>query len=248
MARMCEVCGKKAAMGNSVAHRGKAKYLGGVGTKINAAGPELSAGELDRLVQETTAAGRGASWLALCGSLPPGAPADLYARVVARGRGAGSRVAVDSSGAALEATLVEGPDLIKPNLEELAVLVGRGLSSFGDVLEAAKEVRAEGVGAVLVSLGADGAVLADGEGALHADTPPFTPRSTVGAGDALLAGYLFAEGDGREAALVEAVAWGAAAARLPGSRGPGPSDLDRGAVRIHKSMDVRRVLKGEAPR
>jgi 1-phosphofructokinase len=223
---------------------------GGVGTKINALGPRLSEGELELLLGTTADTGRrGAAWLAVCGSLPPGAPADLYARAVGLGREAGCRVAVDSSGTSLAVALEAGPDLVKPNLEELAELVGRRLSTFGDVLTAAKEVRARGAGTVLVSLGADGAVLVDEGGALHADTPPFTPSSTVGAGDALLAGFLFAAGerDGREAALVEAVAWGAAAAGLPGSRGPTPEDLDREAVRLHEELDLERELKGEAP-
>jgi 1-phosphofructokinase len=223
----------------------------GVVTKINASGPRLSGEELDRVLDETTSAARGAAWLAACGSLTPGAPADFYARVVSVGREAGCRVAVDSSGTSMQAALEEGLDLIKPNLEELSEIVGRKLDTFGDILEAAKEVRAGGVGVVLVSLGADGAVLLDEEGALHADTPPFTPRSTVGAGDSLLAGFLFAVGDqgaDRETALVEAVAWGAAAARLPGSRGPTPGDLDRGTVSLHTDLDLERKLKGEAPR
>lgn len=219
----------------------------GVGTKINAAGPELSEGELDLLLDKTAEAANDATWLAVCGSLPSGAPTDIYARVVSLARDAGCRTAVDSSGPPLAETLEEGPDLIKPNLEELAELVGRDLVTFGDVLEAGKEVRARGVGAVLVSLGADGAVLLDEEGTLHADTPPFTPRSTVGAGDSLLAGYLFAAED-RESALVESVAWGAAATRLPGSRGPTPEDLDREAVSLHEEFDMERKLKGEAPR
>lgn len=219
----------------------------GVGTKINASGPQLSGAELDELLEATAAAAEGATWLAVCGSLPPGTPKDLYARVVAVAREAGCRVAIDSSGSPLEVALQEGPDLIKPNLEELSELVGRRLATFGEVLAAAGEIHARGVASVLVSLGADGAVLVDAEGALHADTPPFTPRSTVGAGDSLLAGFLFAVGD-RAGALIEAVAWGAAAARLPGSRGPRPEDLDREAVTLHEEFDLQRTLKGEAPR
>lgn len=219
----------------------------GVVTKINASGPRLSGGEVDRLVAETAAAAEGADWLAVCGSLPPETPPDFCARVVAPAREAGCRVAVDTSGPPLAAALEAGPDLIKPNLEELSELVSRELFTLGDVLAAAKEVRAGGVGTVLVSLGADGAVLYDAEGALYADTPPFTPRSTVGAGDALLAGYLFAAGE-REAGLVESVAWGAGAARSPGSRGPAPGDLDREAVRLYTELNLERKLKGEAPR
>ncbi len=219
----------------------------GVVTKVNAAGPVLSEEEVDRVLAEVSDAAHGAEWLAVCGSLPPGTPKDLYARVVSLGREAGCRVAVDSSGPPLESALGAGPDLIKPNLEELSELAGRRLETFGDVLAAAKDVRNRGAHTVLVSLGADGAILFDEKGALHADTPPFTPRNTVGAGDSLLAGFLFAA-DEREASLVEAVAWGAAATRLPGSRGPGPEDLDREAVRLHENFEKERRLKGEAPR
>jgi 1-phosphofructokinase len=214
-------------------------------TKINAGGPTLSEEEVERLLEETAAAARGADWLAACGSLSPGAPEDLFARVVAAGHEAGCRVAVDSSGAPLAAALEAEPDLIKPNAEELAELVGKPLATFGDVLAAAEEVRARGVARVLISLGADGAILLDESGALHAETPPFVPRSTVGAGDALLAGFLSVGGEG-EPALVEAVAWGAAAAQLPGSRGPSPTDLDRGAVRVQDIFDTKRRLKGDA--
>ena len=214
-------------------------------TKINAGGPTLSEEEVERLLEETAAAARGADWLAACGSLSPGTPEDLYARVVAAGHEAGCRVAVDGSGAPLAAALEAEPDLIKPNGEELAELVGKPLATFGDVLAAAEEVRARGVARVLISLGADGAILLDESGALHAETPPFVPRSTVGAGDALLAGFLSVGGEGKPA-LVEAVAWGAAAAQLPGSRGPTPTDLDRGVVSVQDTFDTKRRLKGEA--
>lgn len=230
---------------------------GGVGTKINASGPRLSREELERLLDKTAEVAGGASWLVLCGSLPPGAPSDLHARAAIMGRESGCRVAVDTSGPPLGAVFETGadaaPDLIKPNLEELAELSGRELHTFGDVAGAAEDVRGRGVGTVLVSLGADGAILVDGEGFLHADTPPFTPASTVGAGDALLAGFLFrsleaGDAESRQASLIEAVAWGAAATRLPGSRGPGPGDLDREAVSLHTDLDRERILKGEAPR
>jgi 1-phosphofructokinase len=213
-------------------------------TKVNAGGPELSASEVEVLLEKTAAAVSGADWLAVCGSLPPGAPKDLLARAIEAARAAGCRAAADSSGAPLAVALDAGPDLIKPNTEELAELVGRELLTFGDVLAAAEEARSRGAGSVLVSMGADGAILLDGDGALHAGTDPFVPRSTVGAGDALLAGFLAAGGDG-EAALVEAVAWGAAAAQLPGSRGPRPEDVDRKAVNVHVTIDTNKALKGE---
>jgi 1-phosphofructokinase len=97
---------------------------------------------------------------------------------------------------------------------------------------------------VLASLGADGALLVDDEGALHGEAHVANPRSTVGAGDALLAGFLAGGGAGARA-LREGLAWGAAAVSLPGSRMPTPSDLDHTAVRLHPSVDTNRLLKGQ---
>ncbi|MGH3087527.1 MAG: 1-phosphofructokinase family hexose kinase, partial [Rubrobacteraceae bacterium] len=217
---------------------------GGVGTKINAPGPTLSKEEMELLTKETANTAKGSEWLAVCGSLPTGTDPSLYAALVGVAREAGCRVAADTSGEPLRAAIEAGPDLVKPNHEELAELVGRKLKNFGDVLEAAKEVRAAGVGAVLVSLGPDGAILVGEEGAFHAETPPFTPKSTVGAGDSLLSGFLAAGGSGEES-LVEAVAWGAAATKLPGTTGPGPEDINRNEVSLSEGLDPRRPLEDE---
>jgi 1-phosphofructokinase len=125
---------------------------------------------------------------------------------------------------------------LKPNRDELADAVGRPLTSIADVVGAAEELRSEGARAVLASLGADGAVLVGSAGPITGDTPVSRPRSSVGAGDALLAGFLAAggvDGTSESTALAEALAWGAAAVSLPGSRMPGPADLHRDLVRIN---------------
>lgn len=203
----------------------------GTVTKINASGPALAGDELDRLVAAATEAAAGAAWVAVCGSLPPGAPADLHARLVAAGHAAGAKVAVDTSGRPLAAAVEAAPELCKPNRDELTALAGRRLPTLGAVVDAADELRGRGVGAVLVSLGRHGAVLVDADGATHADTPPLVPRSDVGAGDATLAGFLAAGGAGT-GALRTAVAFGAAAVRLPGTAMPGPDDLAVDEVRL----------------
>jgi 1-phosphofructokinase len=110
-----------------------------------------------------------------------------------------------------------------------------------DALVAIEELRAAGARSVLASLGPDGAVLVDHTGAYHATAPPPLRRSTVGAGDALLAGFLAAAGLGPDA-LAEAVAWGSAAVSLPGSRMPCPADLDRSAVRVNP-LEVLEVTR-----
>ena len=148
---------------------------------------------------------------------------------------------IDASGPPLAAAVDAGPDLIKPNAEELAELVGRPLTRLADVVDAAAEIRKRGVGTVLVSLGGDGALLVSADEVLHGWAPPVRVRSTVGAGDSTLAGFLAGGGRGRSA-LVTAIAYGTAAVQLPGSVMPRPSDLNPGAVVVTDTPDLDRAL------
>jgi 1-phosphofructokinase len=213
----------------------------GVVTKLNEPGEPLSRAELDAVADAVLGETESASWVVTCGSLPPGVPAGIYAQMCEFFTQAGVRVAVDASGPALPAAVEANPVLIKPNREELAEAVGRPVASLGDVVEAAEELRLRGAGTVLASLGADGAVLVDDDGITVGEAPVTGARSTVGAGDALLAGFLAAGARGSEA-LAEALAWGAAAVRLPASRMPRPEDIRRDIVRIHSRPDLDRSL------
>jgi 1-phosphofructokinase len=214
----------------------------GTTTKLNGPGAAVDAEHLDDLAQTLVRAAAGGAWTVLAGSLPPGAPKAFYADLVARLQGV-SRVAVDTSEGPL-AALVDrlpgsAPDLLKPNAEELASITGADEAQLeADPAVAAKAARTlvdRGVGAVLASLGARGAVLVDGDGAWHAPAPPTTVVSTVGAGDCTLFGYLLAEQRGAPPPdrLALAVAYGSAAAGLPGTTIPGPDDLHPERVDVH---------------
>ncbi|WP_329110640.1 1-phosphofructokinase [Micromonospora sp. NBC_01699] len=213
----------------------------GTVTKINESGPVLAADEFAAVTDAVLAAAASARWVVACGSVPPGLPARAFGELCARLVAAGVRLAVDTSGPALRAAAQAGAALVKPNREELAEAVGTPLRSLGDVVDAAQRLRGWGAGAVLASLGADGAVLVDDHGVVTGESPVEFPRSTVGAGDALLAGFLAAGAHGPEA-LAEGLAWGAAAVSLPGSRMPGPDDLFRHTVRLHSRPDLVRPL------
>ncbi|MBT3078259.1 MULTISPECIES: 1-phosphofructokinase [Streptomyces] len=215
-------------------------------TKINAAGPELSAAEAEDVLEAVRARSAAADWIACCGSLPRGLPPRWYAELVARSHRAGARIALDTSGAALTAALREGPDVIKPNAQELAEAVGRPLATVGDALKAAEELRERGAGAVLASLGADGQLLVEASGAYFATARVATVRSNVGAGDASLAGFLTAGGQG-PGALASAVAHGAAAVQLAGSLMPTPADLDLSAVTSSADVPRDRPLTEPVP-
>ncbi|MFF0740934.1 1-phosphofructokinase [Streptomyces sp. NPDC004111] len=210
-------------------------------TKVNAPGPELSAAESESLLAAVRGHSADADWIACCGSLPRGLSPQWYADLVARAHAAGARIALDTSGPSLLAALRERPDVVKPNAEELAEAVGRPLTTVGDAVKAAEELRALGAGAVLASLGADGQLLVDGAGVHFATATVEVVRSNVGAGDASLAGFLAAGGEG-PGALASAVAHGAAAVQLPGSVMPTPSDLDPAAVTVTADVPLDRVL------
>jgi len=212
-------------------------------TKLNLPGAELSAAEAETLVAGVVAASEGATWLVLAGSLPPGVShtfyADLIRAVRERWGSAAPRVAVDASGPALAAVVESAhPDLIKPNHEELAELVGEDAAADGDVLaEAARRARAlvpERVASALVTLGADGALLFAADGAWRGRAPRIQVASTVGAGDSSLAGYLLADLEGATAPdrLARSIAYGAAAATLPGTQAPRPADLPPGTIDV----------------
>ncbi|UUT36363.1 1-phosphofructokinase family hexose kinase [Microbacterium elymi] len=213
----------------------------GVTTKLNLPGATPSTSELDALQAAIVAAAEGARWVVLAGSLPPGVPDDFYARVIgavrARWGAAAPRVAVDASGPALAAVVQTAhPDLIKPNDDELAELSGP-LPDDDLIAAAARIARTlvpARVGAALVTLGGHGAVLVTEDGAYAAAVPPTRVRSTVGAGDSALAGYLLAESTGGDpaACVASATRHGAAAASLPGTVVPRPADLPTADIAV----------------
>jgi 1-phosphofructokinase len=212
----------------------------GTVTKVNEPGPPLRDVDAAALIERTVELGERAAWVVGCGSLPPGAPVDWYAQL-ARRVSPGVRVAVDADGAALRASLDGRVDLIKPNRQELEGLVGRELPTLGELVDAATGIVEGGVRTLLVSLGPDGAVVVDGSGAVHGEAPIDDAVNTVGAGDALLAGFL--AGGGTPAALSTAIAWSVAACRSPGTRMRAVRDEDCAAVVVHGSLDRDRVLR-----
>jgi len=210
-------------------------------TKINEPGGELSPDDLERIVKAVLDTAATADWVVASGSLPPGVPDTFYCDLGRRLMERGVRFVVDTSGPALTAALDARPALVKPNRDELAEFAGFPIDSIEGAVRAATAMHEAGADTVLASLGADGAVLVDKGGVRHGESPVDQGRSTVGAGDAMLAGYLAGGVTGADP-LVEALSWGAAAVRLPGSRMPGPGDVDHAAVRVHTSVDLTRAL------
>ena len=167
-----------------------------INTDINEPGfavpPALTDGLLDRL----TTALRPGDIVVLAGSLPPGAPADTYATWITRCKAAGARVFLDADGAALAEGLRAKPFLVKPNDEELTRLLGRELRGVPALADAARQLVATGVENVVVSMGGAGAIYANADTVLRTEGLSVPVRSTVGAGDSVVAALAFALGRG----------------------------------------------------
>jgi 1-phosphofructokinase len=216
----------------------------GTVTKVNEPGPTLEPAMADRLLEEVATAIATidtVDWVVGCGSLPPGLADSFYAELAGR-IPPRVRVAIDADRGALRAAIGGRVDLVKPNRIELEELVDRPLPTLGDVLDAARSLITAGVGQVLVSLGRDGALAVDGVSACHVAAPIDDVANTVGAGDALLAGYL--AGGAGLSALPEAVAWSVAACRATGTRMPVVSARDRAAVVVDEVLDRNRPVRG----
>jgi 1-phosphofructokinase len=217
----------------------------GTTTKLNTPGATLDRAAVEALTRAVVDRAKDARWVVMSGSLPPGVPDSWYADVVTLLAALDCKVAVDTSDEPLTALAFSNaaPDVIKPNAEELASLTSTSAEVLesalaqgdpGPVVAAAQQLVDCGTRTVLATLGAAGAVLVDQTGGWRATPAPITPRSTVGAGDAALAGYVRADLAGAEAPerLRMAVAYGTAAAALPGSALPTPAQVDVKSVRV----------------
>ena len=134
-----------------------------------------------------------AHWFVLSGSIPEGVSADIYQHLIHSLRNRGKKVLLDTSGEPFALALETAPHIIKPNLHELSTLVGNPLTSDAEILEAAHHILDRGIELVIVSLGAQGSLFINKTQTLKAKPPQVNVRSTVGAGDAMVAGIISAQ-------------------------------------------------------
>ena len=126
------------------------------------------------------------------GSMPAGVPEDFYCELIRRCKAAGKPVLVDTSGSRLIAAVKEKPTLIKPTEDEIVQLTGRSFSDTEEAVLCLRQLRADGLPNVVLSMGAQGALLACDEGVFRGVPPRITPKNTVGCGDSMLAGFAVA--------------------------------------------------------
>ncbi|MBK8185135.1 MAG: 1-phosphofructokinase [Candidatus Competibacteraceae bacterium] len=207
--------------------------ISGDTTDLNMPGPEFSPAAaqdlLDQVLRRLEQLAGHVQWVVLSGSLPPGMPADVYATITRQVQAAGGAVLLDTSGAPLKAALAAGPKIIKPNGHELSELVGRPLNSLNDLIATGRELLAASPAPdlVVVSLGGDGALFLNREQALQAQPIRMNVSSTVGAGDAMVAGLIAAQLEGLSLIDTARLATAFAAAKLTrlGPHLPRPAEV-----------------------
>ncbi|MBN1382918.1 MAG: 1-phosphofructokinase family hexose kinase [Deltaproteobacteria bacterium] len=202
----------------------------GLQYRFSMAGPELAEAELEICVDRLARADPRPDYIVASGRLSLNAPPDFYARVARTGREMGAKVIVDTSGEALRLAIEEGLFLVKPNLRELSDMAGYELKHEEDHEKAAMNIVKTGkCEAVVLSMGASGALLALSEGCTRIRSPVVPIMSKVGAGDSMVAGIVLSLARGRSLpdAVRYGVAAGAAAVMTPGTQLCNREDTER---------------------
>jgi len=209
----------------------------GLAIKMNEPGPLITPEELKSIEKTVDSRLDGATWLMLCGSIPPGVASDFYTKLIRRARDRKVKTLLDTDGDALLHGVEAGPTVVTPNQHEAERLLNRALITRAHFVEAVTRIKAMGPESVLLSLGSRGVVAINENQLLEVLPPRIDAVSPLGAGDALAAAYVWATTKKKD--FVDSVRWGVAAgtasARLPGLEF---ANLEQ-TKEIYKSVEVR---------
>ena len=209
----------------------------GLTVKLNEPGHSLTQEELERLEGTVEQRLRGASWLLLCGSLPPGVKAEFYCRLIRLGKKHGVKTLLDTDEENLRECLEEQPTVVAPNQREAEGLVSKALILRQHFREAVERMLAMGAQSVLLTLGSRGAVGGAGGKFYEAIPPRVDAISPIGSGDAVNAAFVWATEQGAE--FAEALRWGVAAGTasslLPGIQCATREQTEK----VYKKVQVR---------
>ena len=207
------------------------------GTEINGAGPAIAEKDISLLLSKLDSIQEG-EILVLAGSVPPALPEDIYRQIMLRVKASGAKVIVDTTGEKLLSVLPEKPFLVKPNNHELGDIFGVKLETRREVLPWALKLKELGAENVIVSLAGEGAVMVSGDGDIfEAPAPEGRLINAVGAGDAMVAGFLAGSllGDAEKAFRMAVAAGSASAFSQHLATKEAIEDLCR-------NVDIRKVL------
>ena len=209
----------------------------GLTIKLNEAGPPITDSELEQIERAVASRLQKATWLMLCGSIPPGVAPDFYCKLIRLAKGQNVKTLLDTDGEALANSIEEGPTIVKPNQQEAERLLNRALITRAHFIEAASRIKAMGPEAVILSLGSRGAIATDGNRMIEALPPRIDAGSPIGAGDAMAAAYVWAVNKKKE--FADAVRWAVAeataTAKLPGMNS---ASLEQ-AKEVYKLVEIR---------
>jgi len=211
----------------------------GLALRLNEQGPLIKPEELTRVEKVVASRLESATWLMLCGSIPPGVSTDFYTKLIRLAREHKVKTLLDTDGDALLHGIEAGPSIVSPNQPEAERLLNRALITRVQFLEAAQRIKAMGAEAVMLSLGGRG-VVAVNENQLLEVIPPRTDAvSPLGAGDALAAAYVWAATKKKDFAdcVRWAVAAGTASAKLPGLEA---ASLEQ-TKEVYRAVEVRKA-------
>jgi 1-phosphofructokinase len=189
-------------------------------TELNEPGFRVTAEHLQELRRKIEAHAPHCQVMVFSGSLPPDVPPEIFADLIRIAQAHGAKCFLDTAGPGLELGLAAGPYLIKPNRAEVEDLLKTTLRTRRELVDAARELIKMGSEQVLISLGAEGAVGVAGKDALLAQPPAVKVRSSVGAGDTMVAvmAYAAVEGLPFRQAFRMAVAASAATVAMEGTK------------------------------
>ena len=190
--------------------------------KVNEPGPFVTEREVSWLMDKITGLARQNDWWVMSGSLPPGVPEDIFARIIQTVQTAGAYAVLDASGKSLELGCQAKPWLIKPNAIEAGQLSGLPHKTLQQLSALVPVIHQMGAQHIVISAGRQGALLSDGSNLWLSKPPLIKELNPTGAGDAMLAGLIhtIANGQTLDQALAYGVACGTAAAILPGTSMP----------------------------
>lgn len=209
----------------------------GLAIKLNELGPPLTNRDLERVEGTVAKHLPKASWLMLCGSIPPGVSSDFYCQLIRMARGHGVKTLLDTDGDALLHGVEAEPTVVMPNQQEAERLLNRALITRAHFRDAVQRIKAMGPESVVLSLASRGALAIDQKGTIEAVPPRIDVLSPIGAGDAMAAAFVWAERN--KSAFADAVRWGVAAgtasAQLPGMEFASLQQTKQ----VYKSVEVR---------
>ncbi len=203
-------------------------------------GPEIHAEESARLM-DRLACQAPPAYVVASGSLPPGVPHDLYARIASVATAWGAKMVVDGSGPALTEALQAGVYMVKPSLREMRELTHLPITNLKEASLAAQHwVSTQGAEIVVISLGEQGALLVSAAGAVYAPPVPVSVISAVGAGDSFVAGMIWSlsKGDDLNLAFSYGVAAGTAALTNTGTGLSAAPDVHRLVQDVRLTVDL----------